>query len=370
MSQIAPIIIKIGSAVLTDESGGIDELVLSRLVEDMAHIMSKGQAVCLVSSGAIGAGLQALPAQKKAIKLKQRQALAAIGQVRLMNLYQREFSKHGISVGQILLSHEDLAHRRSFLNTRATVTQLLDLGVIPIVNENDTVSTEEIEFGDNDRLAVLMANLVEAREGIFLTTADGLLDMNQGGVLVPVVKRIDAEVLSMARGGNNMGRGGMASKLLSLDAMNRAGKRATLAHGKKQGVLKAWFEGLPVGTLFEARKANKSSRELWMRQNLKPRGRLVVDAGARDALCKRGASLLSVGVTEVKGRFGAGQLISVECEGKEFARGMIRYSSEQAKSVLGLSKKEAAVLLGGKKGACHLIHRNDFVVLEQSPESL
>ena len=362
-----PIIIKVGSAVLTDGSGQLDEQVIAHLVADMAMIHAKGQPVCLVSSGAIGAGLQVLSHHKKPKKLKQRQALAAVGQVRLMNLYQREFARFGIQIGQILLSHEDLAHRRSFLNTRATVMQLLELGVLPIINENDTVSTEEIEFGDNDRLAVLMANLVEADRGIFLTTAEGLLDMNRSGELIPTVKRIDAQILSMARGGNNMGRGGMASKLTSIDAMTRAGKDATLAHGKTPFILKRWFEGESVGTLFQAHKVKKSSRELWMRQNLKPLGRLIVDHGAKEALCQRHASLLSVGVLDVKGRFDAGQLVSVECEGKTFARGMTRYSSEQVKSVIGLSKEASSELLELKGKPCHLIHRNDFVIFEPEP---
>jgi glutamate 5-kinase len=158
----------------------------------------------------------------------------------------------------------------------------------------------------------------------------------------------------------------MASKLASLDAMTKAGKSATLAHGQRESVLKDWFEGQTIGTLFHPRKVKGGSRELWMRQNLKPRGRLQVDAGARDALVKRGASLLSVGVNALKGRFGAGQLISVECEGEEFARGMIRYSSEQVKSVIGLSKEESSRILGVKGKAGVLIHRNDFVILHQS----
>jgi glutamate 5-kinase len=281
-----------------------------------------------------------------------------------MAIYQKEFAKYGIQIGQILLSHEDLAHRTSFLNTRATVMQLLELGILPIINENDSVSTEEIEFGDNDRLAVLMANLVEAERGIFLTTAEGLLDMNRSKQLIPVVKKIDRNILSMARSGNNMGRGGMASKLISIDSMARAGKNATLAHGKTPSILKRWFAGESVGTLFQARKTKKSSRELWMRQNLKPRGRIVVDEGARQAMCKKKASLLSVGVLGVKGRFGAGQLVSLECEGKSFARGMIRFSSDQVRSIVGLSKEAASILLELKNKPCHLIHRNDVVIME------
>ena len=366
--MIPAIIIKVGSAVLTNELGGLDEKVIARLVKDMAGIHAQGQPVCLVSSGSIGAGLKVLNQAKKPKKLTQRQALAAVGQVRLMSLYQREFAKFGIHIGQILLSHEDLAHRRSFLNTRATVMQLLELGILPIINENDTVSTEEIEFGDNDRLAVLMANLVEAERGIFLTTAEGLLNMNhRAKELIPIVKKIDSNILSMAREGNNMGRGGMASKLTSLDAMTRAGKDATLAHGKTPSILKRWYAGEPVGTLFQARKVKKSSRELWMQQNLKPRGRLVVDEGAKLAMCKRKASLLSVGVVGVKGRFGPGQLVSVEFAGKAFARGMIRYSSEQVKAVLGKSKEDSSRILELKNKPCHLIHRNDVVILDLGP---
>ena len=362
MALKKPLVIKIGSAVLTDGSGNIDEAVMARLVDDMATIIARRQPICVVSSGAIGAGRQVLGSARLPRKLKKRQALAAIGQVRLMGIYQREFARHGLSVGQILLSHEDLAHRRSFLNTRSTIEQLFELGVIPIVNENDTVSTEEIQFGDNDRLSVLMANVVGADRAIFLSTTPGLLDLGGSGALISEVQSIDAQILGMARGGNSVGSGGMGSKLLSIDALNRAGKTAWLMHGKEPGILRRWLEGENVGTCFLAQVLKKSSREQWMEQHLHPRGHLVVDEGALEAL-KNAASLLSVGILEVRGRFDAGQLVSVECKGEEFARGMTRFSHEQIKSILGKTKTDMAKILGVKTSDC-VIHRNDLVLLD------
>jgi glutamate 5-kinase len=362
MTHKKPLVIKIGSAVLTDVTGLIDETVMGRLVDDMAHMIARRQPICLVSSGAIGAGRQVLGTARMPRKLKKRQALAAIGQVRLMGIYQREFARHGLSIGQILLSHEDLAHRRSFLNTRSTVEQLFELGVVPIVNENDTVSTEEIQFGDNDRLSVLMANVVGAERAIFLSTTPGLLDLGGTGELISEVANIDADILGMARGGNNVGSGGMGSKLLSIGALTRAGKTAWLMHGKEVGILKRWFEGEKVGTCFLPQALKKSSREQWMEQHLHPRGKLLVDEGACVAL-KNSASLLSVGIQDVRGRFDAGQLVSVECQGEEFARGLVRFSHEQIKSILGKSKADMAKILGVKTSEC-VIHRNDLVRLD------
>lgn len=278
-----------------------------------------------------------------------------------MEVYQREFARHGIRVGQVLLSHEDLAQRTSFLNTRSTLEELLGLGVVPIVNENDSVSTEEIEFGDNDRLAVLIANVIEAKEVLFLSTTDGLIDFGGTGQLLSEVNGIDSKILSMARGGNSMGRGGMSSKLMSIDILNRSGKTGWLANGKRPEVLLEWHRGLPVGTRFEARKVKTSSKKQWMLQHLGPKGKLEVDAGALAALKKGPASLLSVGVTSVSGQFKEGQLLSVRHEGREFARGMSRMEASTLKGLLGKSRAEVLELLH-QPGV--VIHRNDIVFVE------
>jgi glutamate 5-kinase len=366
MPKQAPLIIKIGSAVLTDANGQLNTALIKSLVSDMRFLLDQKQPICLVSSGAIGAGLLALGKSKQPRKLKKRQALAAIGQVRLMNLYQTEFQRSGYSIGQILLSHEDLAHRRSFLNTRATLEQLFELGVIPIVNENDTVSTEEIQFGDNDRLAVLLANVIGAEKVMILSATPGLLNMNKKSELIREVDGIDANILSMARAGNNLGSGGMGSKLLSLKAVVDSGKEAWLADGRDKGILKRWFQGQPVGTHFLPQKNKKSSKDLWMKQHLRPKGSIHVDEGAANALKRRSASLLGVGITQCKGRFGEGQLISIKHDGKEFARGMTRLSSEGILSIIGKNKEASKAQLGPKSPR-YVIHRNDFVLTEPEP---
>jgi glutamate 5-kinase len=358
-----PKLIKIGSAVLTDEQGRLDIRVISHLVKDIAAMVKDGQPVCLVSSGAIGAGLSVLQPAKQPRKIRKMQALAAVGQVRLMEVYQKEFAKHGLPIGQILLSHEDFAHRKSFLNTRATLEQLLNLGVIPIINENDTVSTEEIQFGDNDRLAVLLANVIESQEVLILSTIDGLKNTQGDQAIIPVVKSINADILSLAQGGNNLGRGGMGSKLMSIDLLNRSGKTVWLANGKSKKILSRWHQGENIGTRFETSHPMVSSREQWMIQHLAPKGTLFIDHGAKEALLKRRASLLPVGILKVEGNFDPGQLISIVHGKEEIARGMSRMDHLQTKSVLGKSKDEIQDLLPPTL-PLFVVHRNDLVFLD------
>jgi glutamate 5-kinase len=358
-----PIVIKIGTAVLTDKSGQLNTALINSFIEDIAFLLSKKQKVCIVSSGAIGAGLLTLGKSRQPKKLKKRQALAAIGQVRLMNLYQETFEKLGHHIGQVLLSHEDFGHRRSFLSTRATLEQLLELGVVPIINENDTVSTEEIQFGDNDRLAVLLANLIGASKVIILSATPGLLDMNHKGKLVPVVNGVDRNILSMAREGNDLGSGGMISKLLAIKALVNSGKSTWLADGREPEILRRWFRKEPVGTHFLPQKSKKSSKDLWMELNLKPKGSIEVDFGAADALKKRAASLLSVGITSCKGHFGEDELISITHKNEEFARGVSRFSSQNLIAIIGKDKQGCIETLGPNTPN-HVIHSSNLVILE------
>jgi len=364
MSKKKPWIVKIGSACLTDEKGQLNLSILENLVADISHLVSKGQPICLVSSGAVGAGMVALQKQKRPQKLKKIQALAAIGQVRLMQTYQELFEKHGFMIGQVLLSHDDFSHRESFLNTRSTLSQLLELGVVPIINENDTVSTEEIEFGDNDRLAVLLSNAIEAELCVFLSTAPGLLDFDRSKEPIKEVKKIDERIFSLAKGGNHMGRGGMGSKLIAIDTLTKGGKVGILADGREKGVVKAIFEGESRGTKFFPNSNKKSSREQWMLHHLRPHGAINIDLGAHKAVTQRHASLLSVGVNDFSGRWKTGQLVSLCFEGKEFARGMARMSHDQLELVLGKDKEEALSILG-KASPKYLIHRNDICILDR-----
>lgn len=363
MSKKKPWVVKVGSACLTDAKGQLQLEVFQSLVSDIAKIVKSGQPVCLVSSGAVGAGMLSLQKQKRPKKLKKIQALAAVGQVRLMQIYHDLFEKEGLMIGQVLLSHDDFSHRETFLNTRSTMTQLLELGVVPIVNENDTVSTEEIEFGDNDRLAVLISNAVEADFCVILSTAPGLLDLEGSGELIPVVKKIDKRIFSLAKGGNQMGRGGMGSKLISIDALNKSGKTAVLADGRVKGVLQAIYKGEQIGTCFMATTTKKSSREQWMLQHLRPHGTLILDEGAYKAVVQKKASVLSVGVKSYRGSWKTGQLVSLEYEGREFARGMIRMSHVDLSKILGKNREDVEKILGDQAPK-YLVHQNDISILD------
>lgn len=362
LDQQHPLVIKIGTAVLADQNGFIDEKVIEKIVFDVAELIKKGYSIAIVSSGAIGAGMGLIQQKKKSHKLKKKQALAAIGQIKLMHLYQENFAKFGIHVGQVLLSHEDFRHRASFLNTRATLNQLMELGVIPIVNENDTVSTEEIQFGDNDQLSVLIANAIEANDVIFLSTTEGLIDDSDSKKVIPFVSKIDKKIFSLAKGGNQMGRGGMGSKLIAINALNKAGKNAYLAHGKRENILSAIAEGQSVGTKFQARQVKTSSKQQWMLHHLKPHGFVEIDKGAFDAISKKHASLLSPGIKAIKGAWKAGNLLSIKYGQKEVARGMARLSSEQLNLIFGKTKEESIEILG-EQYVKYVIHRNDIVLL-------
>ena len=363
MTKKKPWVVKIGSACLTDEKGQLNLEVFEYLVNDIATLNALGQTICLVSSGAVGAGMLSLQRQKRPRKLKKIQALAAIGQVRLMQIYHDLFQKHGLMVAQVLLSHDDFTHRETFLNTRATIAQLLDLGVIPIINENDTVSTDEIEFGDNDRLAVLLSNAIEADFCVILSKAPGLIDLDGSKEIISEVAEVNDRIFALAKGGNNMGRGGMGSKLISIDTLTKSGKTAILADGCLKGVLKAIYEGKPKGTKFLANKLKKSSREQWMIQHLRPHGELELDDGAHKAIVQNKASLLSVGVKNISGNWRTGQLVSLKFDGKEFARGMIRVAQDQLTSILGKNREAAQELLGSEAPK-YLIHRNDICILD------
>ncbi len=363
-----PAVIKVGSAVLAGSEGGLDAVVMRRLATEIAELLERGGRICLVSSGAISAGMGELGLQRRPQQLEAKQALAAVGQVRLMSLYAALFAPLGRKVAQVLLTHEDLAHRDSFLNAGKTLARLMKLGILPVINENDTVSTREIQFGDNDQLAVLVANLVEARSAIFLSAAAGLMDLEDGSRLIPEVNAIDRRIFALARGGNSLGSGGMGSKLMALHKLNLAGKNAWLADGRRPGVLSDIFAGRPVGTFFRARPARLSSKHQWMVQHLKPHGRIEVDEGAFRALLRGKASLLCPGITAAEGHWRVGQLVGLSYQGKEFARGMARLDSEQVRRVVGESSARAGELLGASAPR-YVVHRNDIALVEgEHPE--
>ncbi len=363
------IVIKVGSAVLTDSGQGLDHGRIERLVSDMASIMSRGVEIILVSSGAIAAGLAKLGLKKtKNMPLSLKQASAAIGQSGLMWAYEKTFSSHGLKVAQVLLTREDLSNRTRFLNARNTIQTLLDYGVIPIINENDTVSVDEIKFGDNDNLSGMVVHLADAALLIILSDIDGLYTadpkMDPSATLIPLVEKITAEVERGAGDAHTTtGTGGMRSKLLTAKKVAAYGVPMVIVNGKRAGILQRLFEGEEVGTLFLPRQERQESRKHWIAYTVSTKGRIVIDDGGREALVNKGKSLLPGGIIKVEGNFKIGDCVTcVDRHGNAFARGLVKYSSSDLERIQGLKTAQIASVLG-HKDYDEVIHRDDLVIL-------
>jgi glutamate 5-kinase len=363
------VVIKVGSAVLTDSEQGLDHGRIERLAADMASIMSRGIEVILVSSGAIAAGLAKLGLKKtKNMPLSLKQASAAIGQSGLMWAYEKTFATHGQKVAQVLLTRDDLSNRTRFLNARNTIQTLLDYGVVPIINENDTVSVDEIKFGDNDSLSGMVVHLADADLLIILSDIDGLYTadpkLDPSAMLIPLVEKITAEVERGAGDARTtLGTGGMRSKLLTAKKVAAYGVPMVIVNGKKAGVLRGLFEGKEVGTLFLPRKERQESRKHWIAYTVSSKGRIVIDDGGREALVNKGKSLLPGGIVKVEGNFKIGDCVTcVDRRGNPFARGLVKYSSADLERIRGLKTAQIASVLG-YKDYDEVIHRDDLVIL-------
>ncbi len=363
------IVIKVGSAVLTDSEQGLDHGRIERLVSDMASIMSRGIEVILVSSGAIAAGLAKLGLKKtKNMPLSLKQASAAIGQSGLMWAYEKTFASHGLKVAQVLLTREDLSNRTRFLNARNTIQTLLHYGVIPIINENDTVSVDEIKFGDNDNLSGMVVHLADAALLIILSDIDGLYTadpkLDPSAVLIPLVEKITAEVERGAGDAHTTaGTGGMRSKLLTAKKVAAYGVPMVIVNGKRAGVLQGLLDGKEVGTLFLPRQKRQVSRKHWIAYTVSTKGRIVIDDGGREALVNKGKSLLPGGIIKVEGNFKIGDCVTcVDRHGNAFARGLVKYSSSDLERIQGLKTAQIASVLG-HKDYDEVIHRDDLVIL-------
>jgi glutamate 5-kinase len=363
------IVIKVGSAVLTSSEQGLDQNRIERLASDIASIMAQGREVVLVSSGAIAAGLAKLGLKKtKGMPLSLKQAAAAVGQSSLMWMYEKTFDTHGKKVAQVLLTREDLSNRARFLNARNTLQTLLDHGVIPIINENDTVSVDEIKFGDNDNLSSMVVHLADADLLVILSDIDGLYTADPktdpSAVLIPLVEKITAEVERYAGDSHSTaGTGGMCSKLMTAKKVGTYGAPMVILNGKKNGVLQALFEGAEVGTLFLPKPDKQDSRKHWIAYTVCSNGRVMVDDGAREALMNKGKSLLPGGIVKVEGNFKAGDCVT--CVGRSeaaFARGLVKYSSADLDRIKGLKTSEIESVLG-HKDYDEVIHRDDLVIL-------
>lgn len=353
LGKVSRIVVKLGTGVVTDSRKRPDQVQLAQLVAQVAGLRAAGKEVVIVTSGAVGAGMGVLGYEARPAALAERQACAAVGQSRLMSTYEALFRHHDLSVGQVLLTHEDLADHTRHLNARNTLLTLLKRGVVPIINENDAVSVTELKFGDNDRLSALVASLLPADLLVILTTADGLIQ-NFGkpdARLLPVVSRIDAGIEAMAGGTSSATAvGGMATKISAAKIVVRAGIPLVIASGRKFDALEKILGGADEGTLFEATPAKLPSRKRWIAFYHRPAGAVVIDAGAQRALCEQGRSLLAPGIVSVDGEFASGDVVSIrDVEGGEVARGIARVAS--------------SALPGSPAGRLEVVHRDDLVIL-------
>lgn len=363
------IVIKIGSAVLTGSGEGLDQTRIEHLAAEISAIRERGREVIIVSSGAIAAGLAKLGLKKtKGMPLPLKQAAAAVGQSGLMWMYEKTFAAHDRKVAQILLTREDLSNRTRFLNARSTLHTLLEHGVIPIINENDTVAVAEIKFGDNDNLSGMVVHLADADLLVILSDIDGLYTADprtdSAARFIPLVEKVTAE---MERGAGDaqagVGTGGMRSKLLTAKKVGAYGVPLVIVNGRKQGVLRSVFEGGEVGTFFLPKADGNRSRQHWIAYAACTAGGVVVDDGARDALLNRNKSLLPGGIVKVQGSFRAGDCITCsDLKGNPFARGVTKYSSDDVGRIKGLKTSQIEAVLG-HKDYDEVIHRDDMVML-------
>ncbi len=368
-SKARRVVIKIGSAVLTSSGEGLDQKRIERLAGEIVSIMDGGREVILVSSGAIAAGLARLGLKKtKGMPLPLKQAAAAVGQAGLMMMYEKVFGTHGRKVAQVLLTREDLANRARFLNARNTLHTLLEHGVIPIVNENDTVAVDEIKFGDNDNLSGMVVHLADADLLVILSDIDGLYTadprVHHDAMLIPVVDKITAE---LERGAGDaltsVGTGGMRSKIMTAKKVAAFGAPMVIINGGKSNSLRALFEGKELGTLFLPRADRDKGRKHWIAYTACSTGGVVVDDGGMNALVNKGKSLLPGGIVKVEGSFKAGECVNcADLRGNVFARGLTKYSSEDLEKIRGLKTSQIASVLG-HRDYDEVIHRDDLVIL-------
>src|SRR5262245_19621398 len=367
VTQARTVVVKVGTNVLTAADGRLDPARLQALADQIQRLRQTGRQVALVSSGAIGAGLGRLGLGKRPSDLRQLQACAAIGQSFLMRAYQECLAQYGAHTAQILLTAGDFDSRARYLNARNTILTLFEWNVLPIINENDTVSVAEIRFGDNDHLAAMVTNLLRAPLLILLTVVDGLYSTDPrtdaNAKPLSTVPLIDGAIMDMAGGSRSaLGTGGMRSKLRAARLATMAGESVIIANGARPSVLDALFAAEPLGTLFLPHGSSLPAWKRWLGFTAQPKGRLTVDAGARAAVQAKGRSLLPIGVIEVHGAFNKGDVVSLsDPAGVEFARGLTNYSAADTSRILGLRTEQIAEVLGGLPYE-EIVHRDNLVV--------
>ncbi len=373
LAHVKKILIKIGSAVLTG-TDGLDLKVVDSLVTEISGLVNQGYSIILVSSGAIASGKHRLNITGRLKSIPEKQAAAAVGQGRLMRVYSKSFEKHGLYVAQILLTLSDLTDRQRFLNIRNTLSTLMEWKVTPIINENDTVAVDEIKFGDNDNLAAMIANIVEADLFINLTNTAGLYDCNpaesEKARFIPLVSEFTDEIETIATAEtSSIGTGGMKSKVLAAKKVTAIGIPCIIAPGKKKKVLTDIIAGREIGTLFLPMADRLKSKKYWIAFTLRSHGRLIVDDGASKALLEKGKSLLPSGIIDVEGDFAVGDPVScVDREGTVIAKGLVNFSSVEVRKIMGLKTAKIELILGHKDYA-EVIHRDNLAITKQNPKN-
>ncbi len=359
-------VVKIGSALLTADGRGLDEQAIAGWVKQMASLQKEGIRIVLVSSGAVAAGMQRLGWTERPHALYQQQAAAAIGQMGLIQLYESKFQQYGLHTAQILLTHEDLSNRARYLNARGTLREVLKLNVIPVINENDTVATDEIRFGDNDSLAAMVANLVEADRLVILTDQDGLFDRDPrkypDAQLIKQAEAGSTELEACAGDSGSLGRGGMLTKIRAAERAARSGASTHIVNGRAENILLRLSKDENPGTLLMPAAGRVAARKQWLATHMQSCGDLILDDGAVKVLQESGRSLLPVGVTAVRGNFSRGDMVRcLDQKGTAIANGLVNYSSPEANKIIGHSSDRIESVLGYVDEP-ELIHRDNMVV--------
>jgi len=368
VAQASRLVVKVGSSLVTNEGRGLDHEAVARWAGEIARLTQSGKSVVLVSSGAIAEGMQRLGWSTRPRAIHDLQAAAAVGQMGLVQAYEAAFARYGLHTAQVLLTHEDLADRRRYLNARTTLTTLLGLHVIPVINENDTVTTDEIRFGDNDTLGALVTNLIEADVLVLLTDQHGLYTadprVDPTATIVREARAGDPELERMAGGaGSSIARGGMLTKVLAAKRAARSGAATIIACGRESDVLTRLAAGETLGTTLTSDATSLGARKQWLADHVRVAGRLTLDAGAVRALTRDGKSLLPIGVVAVAGTFGRGEVVACfSPDGREVARGLVNYGSQETLRILRRPSAEIEAVLGYVDEP-ELIHRDNLVVL-------
>jgi len=361
-------VIKFGSAILTNNGAGLDRGAIDGWVEQIAELMNQDIEVVLVSSGAIAEGISRLGWEGRPDSIHELQAAAAVGQMGLIQAYETSFIKFKRRTAQILLDHDDVSNRQRYLNARGALKRLIDLGVVPIVNENDTVATDEIRFGDNDSLAALVANLIDADLLVILTDKDGLYeadpDLNPSAKLVSRASADDKNLDRLVSNSKSIvGSGGMVTKIKAARIASSSGCSTLITSGRKKNILLDIKKGHVRGTLLTAGQKPIAAKKQWIMGQLKAKGKLVLDSGAEAVILKHGRSLLPVGVVEVVGKFNRGDLVScVNSMGHELARGLVNYNADEVNKIKGQNTDDMLEILGYRQNA-EVVHRDNMVVL-------